>query len=68
MKKNIMAAVALICIAMMSVSLTSCSSNDNPVELGFLNVKMPDVVSLKTVPQSLYKLDTNNHRIPRRPL
>lgn len=60
MKKILTAAVALFCMTMMSVSLTSCSSNDNPVETGLPKVKMADVVTLKTVPQSLYKLDTQD--------
>ena len=70
MKKYLMAAVALICMAMM-VSMTSCTNEigvgDNPVIIPEPEpvvpdepkpVAMADAVKLYTVPQSLYKLDT----------
>lgn len=57
MKKNLMTLAAVFCCAM-TMSLTSCSKNDNPSDPSTLPVKMADVVTLKTAPQSFYKLDT----------
>ena len=42
----------------MTMSLTSCSQYDNPSEPPTKPVKMADVVTLTTAPQSFYKLDT----------
>ena len=57
MKKIMMTLAAVLCCAM-TMSLTSCSQNDNPSEPATQSVKMADVVTLTTAPQSLYKLDT----------
>lgn len=64
MKKILLAAVALFCMTLMTVSLTSCSKSDNSVEPAFQTVKMADVVKLYTVPQSLYKLDAQDEILP----
>ena len=64
MKKILLAAVALFCMTLMTVSLTSCSKIDNSVEPAFPAVKMADVVKLYTVPQSLYKLDSQDEILP----
>lgn len=64
MKKILLAAVALFCMTLMTVSLTSCSKSDNSVEPAFPAVKMADVVKLYTVPQSLYKLDAQDEILP----
>ena len=64
MKKILLAAVALFCMTLMTVSLTSCSKSDNSVEPAFPTVKMADVVKLYTVPQSLYKLDAQDEILP----
>ena len=55
MKKMMMTFAAVLCCAM-TMSLTSCSKDDNPSEAN--PVKMADVVTLTTAPQSFYKLDT----------
>ena len=57
MKKIMMALAAVLCCAM-TMSLTSCSQYDNPSEPPTKPVKMADVVTLTTAPQSFYKLDT----------
>ena len=57
MKKIMMTLAAVLCCAMTMI-LTSCSQNDNPSEPATQSVKMADVVTLTTAPQSLYKLDT----------
>lgn len=56
MKKILMTSAAVLCCAM-TMSLTSCSNNDNPGDVSN-PVKMADVVTLQTAPQSFYKLDT----------
>ena len=55
MKKIMMTLAAVFCCAM-TMSLTSCSKDDTPSEAN--PVKMADVVTLNTAPQSFYKLDT----------
>ena len=57
MKKIMMTLAAVLCCAM-TMSLTSCSQYDNPSEPPTKPVKMADVVTLTTAPQSFYKLDT----------
>ena len=57
MKKILMTLAAVLCCAM-TMSLTSCSQYDNPSEPPTKPVKMADVVTLTTAPQSFYKLDT----------
>jgi hypothetical protein len=57
MKKIMMTLAAVLCCAM-TMSLTSCSQYDNPSEPPTKPVKMADVVTLNTAPQSFYKLDT----------
>jgi hypothetical protein len=58
MKKIMMTLAAVFCCAM-TMSLTSCSQSDNPVDPKPTKpVKMADVVTLTTAPQSFYKLDT----------
>ena len=58
MKKILMTLAAVFCCAM-TMSLTSCSQSDNPVDPKPTKpVKMADVVTLNTAPQSFYKLDT----------
>ena len=58
MKKIMMTLAAVLCCAM-TMSLTSCSQSDNPVDPKPTKpVKMADVVTLTTAPQSFYKLDT----------
>lgn len=58
MKKIMMTLAAVFCCAM-TMSLTSCSQSDNPVDPKPTKpVKMADVVTLNTAPQSFYKLDT----------
>ena len=58
MKKIMMTLAAVLCCAM-TMSLTSCSQSDNPVDPKPTKpVKMADVVTLNTAPQSFYKLDT----------
>ena len=56
MKKFLMTSAAVLCCAM-TMSLTSCSNNDNPGDVSN-PVKMADVVTLQTAPQSFYKLGT----------
>lgn len=57
MKKILMAAAALCCT--MTMSLTSCSQSDNPIEpKPEKQVAMADVVTLDAWPHSFYKLDT----------
>ena len=57
MKKKMMTLAAVLCCAM-TMSLTSCSQYDNPSAPPTDPVKMADVVTLNTAPQSFYKLDT----------
>ena len=57
MKKKMMTLAAVLCCAM-TMSLTSCSQYDNPSDPSTDPVKMADVVTLNTAPQSFYKLDT----------
>ncbi len=57
MKKKMMTLAAVLCCAM-TMSLTSCSQYDNPSDPTTKPVKMADVVTLNTAPQSFYKLDT----------
>ena len=57
MKKIMMTLAAVLCCAI-TMSLTSCSQFDNPSEPPTKPVKMADVVTLNTAPQSFYKLDT----------
>ena len=57
MKKIMMTFAAVLCCAI-TMSLTSCSQFDNPSEPPTKPVKMADVVTLNTAPQSFYKLDT----------
>lgn len=59
MKKILMAAAALCCAMTVTVSLTSCSQSDNPIEpKPEKQVAMADVVTLDAWPHSFYKLDT----------
>ena len=54
-----MAAAALCCAMTVTVSLTSCSQSDNPIEpKPEKQVAMADVVTLDAWPHSFYKLDT----------
>ena len=55
--KKIMKHAAVLCCAI-TMSLTSCSQYDNPSDPSTKPVKMADVVTLNTAPQSFYKLDT----------
>ena len=55
--KKIMKHAAVLCCAI-TMSLTSCSQYDNPSDPSTKPVKMADVVTLTTAPQSFYKLDT----------
>ena len=57
MKKKMMTLAAVLCCTM-TMSLTSCSQYDNPSDPSTDPVKMADVVTLNTAPQSFYKLDT----------
>ena len=57
MKKKMTTLAAVLCCAM-TMSLTSCSQYDNPSDPSTDPVKMADVVTLNTAPQSFYKLDT----------
>ena len=57
MKKIFITLAAVLCCAI-TMSLTSCSQFDNPSEPPTKPVKMADVVTLNTAPQSFYKLDT----------
>ena len=57
MKKIFITLAAVFCCAI-TMSLTSCSQFDNPSEPPTKPVKMADVVTLNTAPQSFYKLDT----------
>ena len=64
MKKNLMkltssrAVFAAVLYCVMTMSLTSCSQYDNPSDPPTRSVKMTDVVTLNTAPQSFYKLGT----------
>ena len=66
MKNFMMTFAAVLCFAIsVTVGLTSCSQSDNPIEPQPYNMaKMADVVKLLTVPQSIYKLDTDNEILP----
>ena len=57
MKKIFITLAAVLCCAI-TMSLTSCSQYDNPSDPSTKPVKMADVVTLNTAPQSFYKLDT----------
>ena len=57
MKKIFITLAAVFCCAI-TMSLTSCSQYDNPSDPSTKPVKMADVVTLNTAPQSFYKLDT----------